>query len=129
MPVADPLMVAVSYSGAETNTVVLAEPVPAGIVVVTKPTGFVVAFWADALEAAVTMAKEAMASLAGSFICWLLGCWWEILELDGGGQEKLRNIFSDVFHVRRNSTGSRGCLFMWQKNPSARERGQPFFSG
>ena len=76
-----------------------AVPVPAVILTVTNPTGSVVAFCADALEAAVTMAKEAMASFAGSFICWLLGCWWEILELDGGGQEKLRNIFFDVFHV------------------------------
>jgi hypothetical protein len=87
----------------------------------------VVAFCADALEAAVTMAKEAMASFAGSFICWLLGCWWEILELDGGGQEKLRNIFFDVFHVRRNSTGSRGCLFMRRNNLPMRDRGQPNF--
>ena len=75
----------------------LAAVVLARTEIVENPTGSVVAFWADALEAAVTMAKEAMASLAGSFICWLLGCWWEILELDGGGQEKLRNIFFGFF--------------------------------
>ena len=74
MPVADPLMVAVSYSGAETNTVVLAEPVPAGIVVVTNPTGSVVAFCADedAMVPARTIAAMERMEVEG-FMVWKVG--------------------------------------------------------
>ncbi len=61
---------------------------------VTNPTGSVVAFCADTLEAAVTMAKEAMASFAGSFIGLVVGIRVGVFMIGWRRSRKIAKYFS-----------------------------------
>ena len=83
-----------------------------------------VAFWADAVEAAVRMAREAMANLAGSFIgfdwdgCGILKC--------GCGESR---VFAKKIHLCFCPTVLGKGMFIRDSNYFGAEWGQRDFYG
>jgi hypothetical protein len=108
VPTACPLIDAVSRRGTETSVLLLAVPVPAVMLTVTKPTGSVVAFWALAVGRAArrAAAKEGIAIF--SFIMLvkvegspsrLQGNFPNSLDRDGAGVFK---VSGDLFSASKS---------------------------